>query len=127
MSGGGPGEPERIGSVIRDNQGNVLDNGSDANVPIQKSKTPRGLLKIQPGNYPKTLKFNKSPKEEANIPQPEQPEVPDMPEVDLPEGNEPELREVVWDIRCLQQIQGTTIEGNRLRRSKSFSKIEGNF
>ena len=54
MSGGGPGEPERIGSVIRDAQGNVLDNGSEANLPILKNKNQRG-------NHPNTLKFNKNP------------------------------------------------------------------
>ena len=69
MSGGGPGEPERIGSVIRDAQGNVLDNGSEANLPILKNKNQRG-------NHPNTLKFNKNPTQPFKIAQPEKDEKP---------------------------------------------------
>ena len=70
---GGPGEPERIGSVIRDANGRVLDPGSDTNpttnqpMPKKKNITPRGLLKIQPGKYQQELKFNKPATNQPNM------------------------------------------------------------
>ena len=115
-SRGNESDPEKYYRVDigdrQDSRHNVLD--KEMQPQRNRSKTPKGMLAVKPGNFKTTLKFKYATNKKAE--QPNEQSSPDSPSNLGSNLNEGQVCYAVWDTDKIQNAN--------LRRSKSLSGIQ---